>query len=361
MTETSGQKPGDGEFQWPGVPASSPGWGNGPPPSPGWGNAPPPPAVPQVGPGPAAPAQQGQAGGNGPGFDGDGAGQTRDETVGLGPNTRCYEHPDRLASSVCRSCNRPICTTCMVQAPVGWHCHQCVRRDARKSPVARYQPGGVRMPRLSQTPVTTALIVINLLLFLAASASDTLTAKSWVYPVLMQNGGQWYRLFSSFFVTNSLLDVGLNMWCLLIIGRLIEPALGKWRFLALYLLSGLGGSVAYYLLGNPLQPAAGASGAIFGLFGAYFVLARRSSANTSGILALIGINLVFSFVIPDIAWQAHIGGLVTGLAVAGGFALARLGRRDQHRERTMDVLTIVVVAGVLGLFLLLPPGVVNLG
>ena len=351
MTETSGQKPGDGEFQWPSAPASSPGWGNGPPPSP----------VPQVSPGPAAPERQGQAGDNGPGFGADGAGEAGGETVGLGPNTRCYEHPDRLASSVCRSCNRPICTTCMVQAPVGWHCHQCALQNARKSPVVRYQPGAVRMPRLSQTPITTALIAINLILFLAASASDTLAAKSWVYPILMENGGQWYRLFTSFFVTNSLLDVGLNMWCLLIIGRLIEPALGKWRFLALYLLSGLGGSVAYYLLGNPLQPAAGASGAIFGLFGAYFVLARRSSANTSGIVALIGINLVFSFIVPDIAWQAHIGGLITGLAVAGGFALARLRRRDQRRELVVDVLTIAIVGCALGLLMLLPPGAVNVG
>ena len=247
----------------------------------------------------------------------------------------------------------------MTEAPVGWQCHQCVRRNAKRSPVTRYQPGAVRMPRLSQTPVTTALIVINAVLFVAASASDTLTANSWVYPIVMQNGGQWYRLFSSFFVTNSFLDVALNMWCLLIIGRLIEPALGKWRFLALYLLSGLGGSVAYYLLGNPLEPAAGASGAIFGLFGAYFVLARRSSANTSGIVALIGINLVFSFVIPNVAWQAHIGGLVTGLAVAGGFALARRQRRDRRRELVSDVVTIVIVCIALGFLLFLPPGAIN--
>ena len=353
-----GQDPGEGGFQWPSAPASSPGWGNGPPPNP----------APQLRP---APGGQGQPGtgqpGNGPPGDGQpGFGSTQGpaaaaqvEPVGLGPNTRCYEHPDRLASAVCRSCNRPICTVCMTEAPVGWQCHQCVRRNARRSPVTRYQPGAVRMPRLSQTPVTTALIVINAVLFVAASASDTLTANSWVYPIVMQNGGQWYRLFSSFFVTNSFLDVALNMWCLLIIGRLIEPALGKWRFLALYLLSGLGGSVAYYLLGNPLEPAAGASGAIFGLFGAYFVLARRSSANTSGIVALIGINLVFSFVIPNVAWQAHIGGLVTGLAVAGGFALARRQRRDRRRELVSDVVTIVIVCIALGFLLFLPPGAIN--
>ena len=352
--DPGGPDPGGAAPQWPSVPASSPGWGDRTPPVPSPWPAQPGQAQPFPGqplPGQPFPGQPGQV------PEPENTGQPGEGTVGLGPNTRCYEHPDRLASAVCRSCNRPICTVCMTQAPVGWHCHQCVRRNARKSPVVRYQPGAAGLPRLSQTPVTTALIVINVALFVAASASDSLTANSWLYPILMQDGGQWYRLFSSFFVTNSLLDVGLNMWCLFIIGRLIEPGLGLWRYLALYLLSGLGGSVAYYLLGNPLQPAAGASGAIFGLFGAYFVLARRSSANTSGIVALIGVNLVFSFVIPNVAWQAHVGGLATGVAVASGFALAR-GRRE---ERIVDVLTVVGACAALALLMLLPAGVANLG
>jgi membrane associated rhomboid family serine protease len=206
-----------------------------------------------------------------------------------------------------------------------------------------------------------ALIIINLALFVAASASVRLTNDSYAVPYLMQPSGpdEWYRLFGSFFVTNNLLDVALNMWCLYIIGRLVEPVLGKWRFIALYMLSGLGGSVAYYLLGNIMQPAAGASGAIFGLFGAYFILARRAGANTSSIIGLIVINLVFSFTIPNIAWQAHIGGLVTGLVVASGLSLARRGRPRQ--ELLADVAVLVVTCVGLGLLLLLPPGVVNLG
>ncbi len=347
MTAVGDDGPGEGEIQWPGAPTNSPGWGDSTPPAPSpW------PAQPE-GNRPGSPPQ----GPTSPAPTTGGPGAAGGETEALGPNTRCYEHPDRLASAICRSCHRPICTVCMVQAPVGWHCHQCVRRDTRKSPVVRYRPGAGGLPAARQTPVTIALIVINVVLFLAATASDTLTANSWVYPILMRNGDQLYRLFSSFFVTNSFLDVALNMWCLFIIGRLIEPALGKWRYLALYLLSGLGGSVAYYLLGNPLQPAAGASGAIFGIFGAYFILARRSSANTSGIIALISINLVFSFVIPNIAWQAHVGGLLTGLAVAAGFALVR-GRRE---EVVADILVVTGVFVALGLLMFLPPGVINLG
>jgi membrane associated rhomboid family serine protease len=203
--------------------------------------------------------------------------------------------------------------------------------------------------------VTIALIALNAALFVVAAASPRLTSDSYMVPAAVQ-AGQWDRLFASFFVTNNVPDVALNMFSLLIIGRLVEPSLGKWRYLALYMLSGLGGSVASYLFSNPLQPSAGASGAIFGLFGAYFVLARRAALNTSGILSLIVINLVFSFVVPDINWLAHLGGLATGLVVAAGYGLAR--RRRQ--QRLVAVLTVVSVCAVLCLLLLLTPGQVVL-
>ncbi len=115
--------------------------------------------------------------------------------------------------------------------------------------------------------------------------------------------------------------------------------------------------MATYVLGNLTTASAGASGAIFGLFGAYFIVARRARLNTSGIVSLIGINLVFSFVVPDINWLAHLGGLATGLVVAGGLGLAR-GRRWQVLA---DVLVLAGAGAVLGLLLLLPPGTVNLG
>ena len=137
----------------------------------------------------------------------------------------------------------------------------CTRTPA-SPPSPATAPGrqGSSAPR--DSPVTMALIVVNVGLFLAASGSASLTFNSYEIPAYMQQDGQWYRLFTSFFVTNNLADVGLNMLSLLIIGRLVEPALGKWRYLALYLLAGFGGSVATYVLGNPLDVSAGASGAI---------------------------------------------------------------------------------------------------
>ncbi len=276
------------------------------------------------------------------------------EQVEIGPNTRCYEHPDRLAGAICRSCNRPICADCMVQAPVGWHCRRCVRLNARRSPVRRYQPGAGGLARPGYAPVTLVLVAVNVVLFLAAAASPAFTSSTWEVPYLVRQG-QWYRLFSSFFVTNDVLDIALNMFSLYIIGRLVEPALDKWRYLALYLLSGLGGSVATYLLANGSEASAGASGAIFGLIGAFFVLARRARLNTSGIVAIIVLNLVFDFTYSGINWLAHLGGLGVGLAVAFGYGL---GGRDQRQKAAL--LTVVATCVVLGLLMLLPPGRVAL-
>lgn len=208
--------------------------------------------------------------------------------------------------------------------------------------------------RPGRAPVTSALIVINLVLFVAAAASQNLTVKSYEVPYYIQQG-QWWRLFSSFFVTNNVLDIALNMFSLYVIGRLVEPALDKWRYLAVYILSGLGGAVATYLLAQLGEASAGASGAIFGLVGAYFVLARQARVSTSGIVGLIAINLVFDFTYSGINWLAHLGGLATGLVVAAGYVAG--GR--QHRTMAA-VITIAGTCAVLGLLMLLPPGHVAL-
>lgn len=238
----------------------------------------------------------------------------------------------------------------MVQAPVGWHCRSCVRRNARKSPVVRYQPSNRGMLGFWQTPVTAALIIINVAGYLAELA----------IPHLQRDGsevgyyvyyGDWYRLVTNMFLHVSVLHIGMNMLSLLWIGRAVEPALGRWRYLGLYLVAGYGGSVACYLFSNPFQGAVGASGAIFGLLGAFFILARRARVDTSGILVMIGINLAFSFSVPGIAWQAHIGGLVTGMALAGVFGLARQRRHVVPVSVTALVLTTLALTAAVIAFL----------
>ncbi len=331
------------------------GWGNGPPPGePVWpAPAQPPGQQPEPQPGP----QPGyQPSGRPPPW------QVPQPTGGagpetLGPNTRCYLHPDRLAGAVCRSCGNPICSDCMVEAPVGWHCTRCVKRSSRKSPVVRYRPGTGGLPRMRQAPVTLTIIAVCVVLYLASTSDPTLLDQAAEWGVGIQQG-QWWRLFTAIFFHVDILHITLDMVALLVIGRLVEPVLGPWRYLALFLVSGLGGSVAAYLLSPPIQPEVGASGAIFGLFGAYFVLARRAATDTTGILVLIAINLAFSFSVAGIAWQAHIGGLVTGVVVSAGLGL---GRRRRHQvEIVADVAVVAFACLALGLLMTLPPGVANL-
>ncbi len=126
---------------------------------------------------------------------------------------------------------------------------------------------------------------------------------------------------------NFLLHIAFNMYALWILGQSLEPALGRTRFLVLYLLSALGGSVGVLLLSNPFQSVVGASGAVFGLFGALFVIQRKRGGDVRQLLILIVVNGVLGFVVPGIAWQAHLGGLLTGAAVAAVLAYVPRGRR----------------------------------
>lgn len=322
---------------------------------PGQWPAPPPPGPPpgqNVGPRPGPPPGQNvgtppteQRGHQPPGW-----ASGPDQQVGIGPNTRCYEHPDRLAGAICRSCNRPICADCMVQAPVGWHCRRCVHKNARTSPVTRYRPSNAGLPGFWETPVTLSLIAVNVVVYIVTSATPRFQFDLEEIGLLIYQG-QWYRLISSAFVHYSIEHIGLNMLSLLIIGRLVEPVLGRWRYLALYLVSGFGGAVSVYLFTNPFTQSGGASGAIFGLFGAYFILARRASANTSGILVLIGVNLAYSFAVPGISWQAHVGGLVIGMVVAYAFSLVRRQRRNVMT--LLNASSLVVMTAVLAVLVVI--------
>ena len=153
-------------------------------------------------------------------------------------------------------------------------------------------------------------------------------------------------MLTAAFLHANFFHILFNMMALLIVGPPIERAIGSVRFTALYLLAALGGSVCSYLFSNPQLMGVGASGAIFGLFGAYFVFARSRHADTGGIVALIVINLVFSFADPLIDWRAHVGGLITGTLVAVAMSLAE--RRPPGERRAIDIATVAVVLVVLG-------------
>jgi membrane associated rhomboid family serine protease len=163
--------------------------------------------------------------------------------------------------------------------------------------------------------------------------------------------GQWYRLLTNTFLHEppgdgiGILHILFNMWALIVVGPTLERSLGRVRFLTVYLVSALGGSVLYYLIASPTAFALGASGAIFGLFGAYFVVARKLRVDARGVIALIVINLAISFT-GGIAWQAHVGGLIAGSALTAAFVWAPRQNRALIQAAATVAMLVILVIGV---------------
>jgi membrane associated rhomboid family serine protease len=218
----------------------------------------------------------------------------------------------------------------MRDATVGQQCVECVRADRRTAPQARTQFGG-RL-RSGAPAVTYALIGANVAAFVLQTASTGLESHLTLWPPAVADG-QLYRLATSAFLHYGLTHLLLNMWALYVVGPPLEQWLGRLRFAALYAVSALGGSVLVYLI-SPLDSAtAGASGAIFGLFGASFVVLRRLDLDYRWIVAVVVVNLIFNLVAPMIggqavSWQAHLGGLVTGAAIAAAYVYPPRHRRE---------------------------------
>jgi membrane associated rhomboid family serine protease len=206
--------------------------------------------------------------------------------------------------------------------------------------------------------VTQVLIGVNIALYLILLAHPSLASDWWMLGRATVNGqpsgvaaGQWYRLVTSAFLPGTgglgLLDIAFNMWALLVVGPALERQLGSARYLAVYIASAIGGSVSYYFLAPPNQPALGASGAIFGLFGAWFVIARRLGLDARGVVFLIVVNLALGFVVPYIAWQAHVGGLVTGAALTAAYVYAPQRKRGATQLSATVAVLAVLALGVI--------------
>lgn len=260
-----------------------------------------------------------------------------------GGEPTCYRHPGRPTYVRCNRCERYICGDCMRAAAVGHQCVECVQAGARTIRAPRTRFGGVQR---SGAPVLTyALIAINVVVFVLQMASGNLEKQLALWPPAVADG-QLYRLVTAAFLHYGATHLLFNMWALYVVGPPLEMWLGRLRFGALYALSGLGGSVMVYLL-SPLNTAtAGASGAIFGLFGATFVVARRLTLDVRWVVAVIVINLVFTFVVPafssqQISWQGHVGGLVTGGLVAAAYVYA-----PRERQNLIQAAATVIVLGV---------------
>ena len=265
------------------------------------------------------------------------------------PDNFCYRHPDRQSFVLCQRCGRTICAECQTPAAVGVHCPECMRESRQSAP--RTKPALVTSVRRLAQPgapiVTYAIMALCVIVFaaevltgqLVGSGSPIVSALLYYPPYTSIES---WRMLTSLFVHGSILHILFNMYSLFILGPELERLVGRWRFLALFLLSGLGGSVAV-LLSSPGSPVIGASGAIFGLFGAYFIIARHLGGNSRQLIIVIVINLVIGFIVPNIAWQAHVGGLLIGALVA--FVLVRT------RDRQKRGIQVPLLAGVLALLI----------
>jgi membrane associated rhomboid family serine protease len=261
----------------------------------------------------------------------------------------CYRHPDRETGVSCSSCGRPICPDCMTPTPVGMRCPECA---SQRTKVVRNPTG---TPGFEATPATYILIAINVVAYLVeiATGSGGLF-RTEITQFIADFGlfgpsvaeGEWYRLVTSGFLHLGFIHIGFNMFLLLILGRLLEPALGTPRFLALYFASLLAGSFGALLI-EPNALTVGASGAVFGLAGAVFVIARGRGMNqlAGEIGFLIVFNLVWSFVVPHISVGGHVGGLVGGIVCALAIVAGEKGAFGRNRL-PLELAAMVVVGAL---------------
>ena len=289
----------------------------------------------------------------------------------------CYRHPDRPTYIRCQRCGRPICGDCMISAAVGFQCPECVTQGARETRQNELPYGGQRGRNPAQT--TFGLIGLNVAAWLAIyltgggssrmvdvlaltprafclSASDptrwypdagaamcAALPDGWWHPGI--SSGAYWQLLTSAFTHVDMFHIGMNMLALWFLGPSLERALGRTRFLAVYLLSALAASAVVLWLSAPTSTTLGASGGVFGLIGALLVLAYKVRGEVRGVLIWLGINVVYTFLGPgSISWQGHLGGLVGGLAAALIVVYAPKANRSRVQLAGLIGLGVVLLA-----------------
>lgn len=278
----------------------------------------------------------------------------------------CYRHPDRQSFVLCQRCLRTICPECQTQAPVGVICPECMaaerknRTPAQKKAARRWggRSSTMAMTRSGKPVVTYVLLAVTSFIGLVqlipgmnGPIQQTLAfAAPYLYPQLFGVPFEPWRLLTVLFVHGGFIHLALNMLALWMLGQSLEPMLGRVRFLVLYLVSGLGGSVMVACLA-PGQPTVGASGAIFGLMAALLIIGRHIGANVTGILVILAINFALGFTMGNVSWQAHLGGAIVGALVA--LIYTRTRRRDQRVWQI--VLLAALVVALIVIVALVPP------
>lgn len=271
------------------------------------------------------------------------------------PVATCYRHPDRETGLRCSRCDRPACPACLRDASVGQQCVECVREGSKTVPTPVTAAGARADVRGGRRPVVVPiLILINVAVF-AITAVQARSVMSntqsplfdaWVLaPGYTAISGQWWQLLTTGFLHIGPLHLLVNMFSLWIIGRDLELILGKARFVAIYLLSLVGGSMAVFLFGSIDQAVAGASTALYGLMGCILIAVIRLKLDPRAAIAMIVLNVIISVSLPGISLLGHLGGLVTGVLAMLGmvYAPARLPKANRTHWQ-IGVLAVLAVA-----------------
>jgi membrane associated rhomboid family serine protease len=267
-----------------------------------------------------------------------------------GTQTRqtCYRHPNRETGVSCSNCGRPICPECMTSTPVGMRCPECARQTTK----VRVGQGAFASDA-SKMPATIALIAINVVVFIAELAAGGVGGFDGGGTLIHDAGlrgpdisdGDWWRVITSGFLHAGFLHLLLNMYVLWIAGSVLEPGIGTPRFLGIYFVSLIAGSLGALIV-DPNTVTVGASGAIFGLMGAVIVVARgrgvEQLASQFGLFVVL--NLVLTFSIPGISIGGHVGGLIGGAvaALVVIFAERRLSGRPSYTFELAAIVLMIV-------------------
>ncbi len=261
----------------------------------------------------------------------------------------CPRHPDRVSYVRCQRCGRPACPECQRPAAVGVHCVDCVREASRT--VAQPRTAFGAPLRAGRPVVTLTLIGLCVVSYVLQMTVGSAWTGRLIFAPVIGDLEPWRFLTAAFLHdTGMILHIAFNMYALWILGQNLELALGRWRFIALYLLSAVGGTVTVTLLAAPTVAGGwttgvvGASGAVFGLFGAILVVLRRLGRSAQPIVVILVINAVIGFVVPGISWQSHLGGLLTGAALGAAYAYAPKGRRLEVGIGATVLVGVVLVA-----------------
>lgn len=245
----------------------------------------------------------------------------------------CYRHSKAESFVLCQRCGNTICPDCQIQAPVGFQCPDCAGVKKSSGLGKIFSRGASRSVTLETRPTATfVLLGIIIAIYAGQFLSGGLLTQWFLYWPPLTALEPW-RMITTIFVhsSSSVFHILFNGYSLFILGTLVERLIGPGRFVTLFMFSGFGGSVLVLLL-SPTSAVVGASGAIFGLFGALFVIQRSFGGANMQLLIVLALNLVMGFIVPGISWQAHIGGLITGAIVANIMVKTRGEEPKRQRQ-----------------------------